>query len=91
MSCNTNEDTNVHFQTAIDGIDPDVHYCSQITKSVNCKYYNDENLRDLLEKTQNNLKILHLNIRSCQKNFSSLQYKLNKMKSKFDVICLSET
>ena len=53
------------------------------------KYHND--LSSFSEYGVNNFSILHLNIRSFNKNFDSLQVYLHLLKFKFSVLCFTET
>ena len=63
----------------------------------NCKYYTCEELRNELhckkstQTRRNDFRLIHLNIRSLDKNWAQLMGLLNTIDADFDVIALSET
>ena len=63
----------------------------------NCKYYTSEELRNELhckkstQTRRNDFRLIHLNIRSLDKNWAQLMGLLNTIDANFDVIALSET
>ena len=61
---------------------------SQDSAKVDTPYYS---VNIFFEVTINGFSVIHLNIRSLQKNFENFKFFLNSCKTKFDIICLSET
>ena len=63
----------------------------------NCKYYTSEELRNELhckkstQTRRNDFRLIHLNIRSLDKNWGQLMGLLNTIDADFDIIALSET
>ena len=55
-----------------------------------CQYHNIDNVSNLISNNDN-LFLLHLNIRSLQKHFDSLQELLHQLSTPTDVICISES
>ena len=76
-------------------IDPDLNYfnssCHVLSK---CKYHQEDSFSDLLN-VQNDyeegVSLLHLNIRSCQKDFDDFETYIHNLNHNFSVIGLSET
>ena len=74
------------------GIDPDDNF-QQLNSS--CEYYIEDQFKEMLRKksrtANSKLSVLHLNIRSINKNFSELTDLLQTVDYQFHVIGLSET
>ena len=74
------------------GIDPDDNF-QQLNSS--CEYYIEDQFKEMLRKksrtANSKLSVLHLNIRSINKNFSELTDLLQTMGliNKVDMVCLS--
>lgn len=87
-----NDDNNMSPMT---DNDPDTNYFSvNIPDFFNdCKYYNSEAFKSKLTQIggENQLSMLHCNIRSAVKNANNLSHHLNSSYCEFDVIALSET
>ncbi|XP_065681549.1 uncharacterized protein LOC136095198 [Hydra vulgaris] len=58
---------------------------------VETAYYNVDDVKDVFNSASSNFSLLHLNIRSINKNFENLKLMLNNIKNKFSIICLTET
>ncbi|XP_065664405.1 uncharacterized protein LOC136086066 [Hydra vulgaris] len=72
--------------------DPDINFFNNdLIKNINPLYYN-VNSKNIIEGMESDsFSILHVNIRSLQKNFDSLKQFLYKVNMNFQIICLSET
>ena len=72
--------------------DPDINFFNEKYEAVNSPYYN---VYKLNSSSQNFLKIsfsvLHINIRSMNKNFEKLREYLSHVKGNFSIIALTET
>ena len=68
-------------------IDPDNTFYSNM--NINCKYYSDDEYNSM--NTENSLSIIHFNSRSMYKNVDSIKEYLQKFKSPFSIITISET
>lgn len=68
-------------------IDPDNTFYSNM--NINCKYYSDDEYNSM--KKDNCLSIIHFNSRSMYKNFDSIKEYLQKFRSQFSIITISET
>ena len=62
----------------------------QSGKTINCKYYDKDNLNSKFKKN-NHISFLHLNIRSLTKHFDNFQELLNSLEIRFKIIALTET
>ena len=75
--------------------DPDVNFCPTHISSLDTSYYIPNELNENLENfQQKSFSVLHLNIRSMNKNFESFREildSLNLLGFSFSAICLSET
>ncbi|XP_065664693.1 uncharacterized protein LOC136086327 [Hydra vulgaris] len=74
-------------------LDPDYNFFndSQVIKNTSPIYYNPNS--KIIDKgmEDNSFSMLHINIRSIQKNFESLKQFFHKIDIRFQVTCLSET
>jgi hypothetical protein len=62
----------------------------EICETIDCKYYNENSLNQLLTKCEPECSIMHLNIRSLNKHRSKLISFLDKLDKEFDIIALTE-
>ena len=70
-------------------IDPDENFQAATS---NCDYYDQDEFLNAFSKTRcPNLKILHINARSLNKNFTSIKSYLNILQNPFSVVGISET
>ena len=76
-----------------DNFDPETNLLgSEDYDNVDTKYVTPQEAHDDLQIMKSeNFSILHLNIRSLNKNFEDFELFLSSLKHKFNVICLSET
>ena len=77
--------------TRSDDIDPDVNFC---TDDVHCDYYIEDKFNEMLRNDNlcdEDFSLLHLNIRSLQRNLNSLSILLTCLNIKFSLIGVSET
>lgn len=84
--------------TPLSSLDPDYQYFNTMSDnavSYPCEYYTEDNFNTMCTRTKFNgssgLSLLHLNIRSCQKNFSDFEVYLDSLNVTFPFIGLSET
>ena len=63
---------------------------SSIRENINCSYYYEDNLNNLMNKTDYNVSLLHLNIRSLDKHNTELMALINSTDKMFDIIALTE-
>ena len=56
-----------------------------------CTYYDCESLHGYLTTDQNSLNVIHMNIRSCNRNFDEFAIFINQTGVEFPVIVLTET
>ena len=56
-----------------------------------CTYYDCESLHGYLTTDQNSLNVIHMNIRSCNRNFNEFAIFINQTGVEFPVIVLTET
>ena len=72
--------------------DPDINFFNEKSEAVNSPYYNADKFnsssRNLLK---NSFSVLHINIRSMNKNFEKLREYLSHVKGHFSIIALTET
>ena len=72
--------------TRSDDIDPDVNFC---TDDVHCDYYIEDKFNEMLRNDNlcdEDFSLLHLNIRSLQRNLNSLSILLTCLNIKFSLI-----
>ena len=73
--------------------DPDTNYYGDLLSD--CSYYYPSELAEFLlkdnVKASDKIKILHVNIRSLNRNFENLLSLLEETKNIFDILCLTET
>ena len=75
-----------------DNADLDINfYQNDLTEEMCSKYFEPENLKTFFTPLTNNFSLLHVNIRSMQKNFEKLLELLHETQHNFSVICLTET
>ena len=91
----TNDFEQVIFNTSLlsnptDDFDPDLNYFNDLNL-VTSYIFQNEVKNYLNYNKQNNLSILHLNIRSIRKNFESFRELLETTDDSFNIICLTET
>ena len=65
------------------GSDPDINFYSDISP-LDTKYFNPNEIRE-------GFSVLHVNIRSINKNFEKFKNFCSKLNNTFSVICFSET
>ena len=72
--------------------DPDINFFNEKSEAVNSPYYNADKFnsssRNLLK---NSFSVLHINIRSMNKNFEKLHEYLSHVKGNFSIKVLTET
>jgi len=75
-----------------DEADPDANLLAPLIRS-SSNYYLENQFNDLIRKhgLQDNLKIIHLNIRSYNKNNSEFWNYINSLEAHFGIIALTET
>ena len=72
--------------------DPDVNFFNKKSEVVNSPYYNvDKFYSSSQNLLKNSFSVLHINIRSMNKNFEKLREYLSHAKGNFSVITLTET
>lgn len=72
--------------------DPDLNfYNCTLSKNTNTKYYSPNSDNIFAHAKNDSFSILHLNIRSMQKNFDSFKQFLHTLNFRFKIICLTET
>ncbi|XP_057314221.1 uncharacterized protein LOC130655476 [Hydractinia symbiolongicarpus] len=72
--------------------DPDLNfYNCTLSKNTNTKYYSPNSDNIFAHAKNYSFSILHLNIRSMQKNFESFKQFLHTLNFRFKIICLTET
>jgi exonuclease III len=86
---------NIYNEVAITGnddLDPDLNLFNPITRSLS-KYYSEDTFNKMINcsNLQDNIKILHLNICSYNRNHNNLWTYIKNIKSKFHIIALTET
>ena len=79
--------SNSDTTNALEDIDPDYH----LNFSDNCNYILEKEDNVFTSLNDNELSVIHINIRSIQQNFESLQRFLSDFQYKFDIIGLTET
>lgn len=84
----TNQHVNHTLSDPNEGIDPDNHFCFNMTG--NCKYYTEVQYRDSAEM-DGKLSLIHFNSRSLYTNFGHIKEYLNHFKTPFTIIAVSET
>ena len=72
--------------------DPDINFFNDKMQEIDSPYFSVENLKTLSDQLNGDkFSILHLNIRSLNKNIDSLRDFLASLKDKFSVIVLTES
>ena len=72
--------------------DPDLHFYNTNVKNLNTPYILPGELQKLLRDDKDeNVSVLHLNIRSINKNLQNFKMFLSNLNLSFSVICFSET
>ena len=81
------------FETILtnESFDPDSNFINEKINSVESTYYTHEEFVSFSSNLSENFSIMHLNIRSLQKNIDKVKDFLNDIKGKFSVTVLSET
>ena len=77
-------------QSALNNIDPDINYLGTNMKSTNTQYYDDQQFRDKF-KSNKNISMFHLNIRSIPEHFIELTSYIHSLNIAFKIIGISET
>ena len=85
-----------HDYSPMNGNDPDVNYFNNYNYNIysHSKYFSDifnKQYHDMQLHNNNQISLLHLNIRSVQKNLSNLANFMELLDKKFQVIGLTET
>ena len=71
--------------------DPDINFCRD-SSPFDTKYFNPNEIREGFEcLCENGFSVLHVNIRSINKNFERFKSFYSKLNCTFSVICFSET
>ena len=73
-------------------VDPDVNFFQNFS-SLDTQYFNIDDTRTFVNNniSSNSFSVLHINIRSLQKNFEKFQEFFKTLNFNFSVVCLSET
>lgn len=83
----------IHNIMEFDNIDPDINYFNN--QNVNCNYYLEDDINRIMNQNPDDnlcsFAITHWNIRSAPKNLESMEYYLQNVNIKFDIIGLTET
>ena len=77
-------------RSALSNIDPDINYLNTNMKSINTQYYDDQQFRDKF-KSNTNISMFHLNIRSIPEHFIELTSYIHSLNIDFKIIGISET
>ena len=83
-----NSDILENSKYVYEDIDPDVNFLDK--KKSTTRYYTPNQLRHLFKKT-NEFSILHMNCRSLNANFSSIEYLTKELNNAFDILAVTET
>ena len=79
----------------LDDIDPDIHHLNAIfpeyTSHHASSYYDLSEFRQNMTISDNDLGIIHLNIRSLVPKLDEVKFFLSSLSSDFEIICFSET
>ena len=71
--------------------DPDINFYQDIS-CLETHYFSPNDLKDNFQSfLKDSFSVLHLNIRSRNKNFESFKEFYSKIKFKFSIVCFSET
>lgn len=89
-------DLNENLNSPLYDIDPDIQFYNKYYSSLvhSCNYYLEESLNDKLEKNDiklNALSMIHINIRSVNKNLGSFLDYIENLDHEFTVLGFSET
>ena len=75
-----------------EGNDPDINFFNDKSETVDSPYFSIDEFNSSSEKLlKNSFSILHINIRSLNKNFEKLREYLSLVKRDFSVVALTET
>ena len=73
-----------------EGNDPDINFFNDKSETVDTPYFSVDELNSLSDKLlKNSFSILHINIRSLNKNFEKLREYLSLLKRDFSVVALT--
>lgn len=85
----------IHNVIAFSDVDPDNNfYNNQLYNNLNCNYYYEDSFNAQLATNMNaslTFSLIHLNIRSGQRNLDKFETYMQNLDLKFDVVGLSET
>ena len=71
---------------------PDINFFNKKSEAVNSPYYNVDKFNSFSQNLfKNSFSVLHINIRSMNKNFEKLREYLSHVKGNFSIIALTET
>ena len=91
LSNNTNDSPlNRTDLSALSSIDPDINYLNSNMTYTNTRYFDDEHFRDQF-KSNKNISMVHLNIRSIPEHFIELISYIDSLDFVFKIIAISET
>ena len=72
--------------------DPDINFFNEKSETVKSPYYNMDKFNSSSQNLlKNSFSVLHINIRSMNKNFEKLREYLSHVKGNFSIIALTET
>ena len=79
-----------HGKSVLGDIDPDNHFWNNMNHTMTSEYYNEMSFNNTFSDNQN-LSLLHLNIRSVPLHFTECSSYLDTLHVNFKIIALSET
>ena len=79
-----------HDKSVLGDIDPDNHFSNNMNHAMTSEYYNEMSFNNTFSDNQN-LSLLHLNIRSVPLHFTECLSYLDTLNVNFKIIALSET
>ena len=82
------DESRIDYST-LSNVDPDLNFM-QNDKLLNCNYYTESEFNNSFT-TSNTFSIYHVNIRSLPRNICKLEYYLEEITRKFDIIAISES
>ena len=74
-----------------EGNDPDINFFNDKSETVDSPYFSIDEFNSSSEKFKNSFCILHINIKSLNKNFEKLREYLSLVKRNFSLVALTET
>ena len=83
----------VDMDNPLASIDSDIHYF-QDNYTAKCKYFDEGSFTKMVEQSNvqpNSLSLMHVNVRSVQRNYDNFESYMHSLKHSFDVVALSET